>query len=870
MHYPVPENESARLASLLDLGLQDATGSPEFDAIANLAADVLECPMALISLIGESEQWFKARFGLDADVSPRELAFCNYTILDRQPLIVSDARKDARFRNNPLVVGEPNLVFYAGAPISIDGTHNLGTLCVLDTRPRRMSDLQMKRLRSLARAAEGLIAAYSSRRQAERARLSEQTKGQELTRVASLLDQITKLSGVGGWELELAPQKLTWTDETKRIHEVPPDFEPQLDGAIDFYAPEAQPLITRAMNDALHGGASWDLELPMVTAKGRQIWVRAAGGPTYKDGVMVSLIGAFQDISERKRTEARIRDSETAAHARTEELRTVLDNMEEGVSVFDADANLTIWNRKYIEIFGKPAGEVYQGVPFRRLLEREMDRGDFTGDIDKHLRELSDRLDRQVSVVCQLRTNSSRIINSTHAPLPGGGWVGTHSDVTDRVLEAERTEHASRHDALTGLPNRLAFNARMDAIRAENHASDRSLVLMLVDLDRFKEANDTFGHLVGDALLKGTADRLRACVRKGDLVARLGGDEFAIVIECDRRQALALAERIAGTVSQEMRRPFAIDGNRPAIGASIGFCVVPADDFEVDEIMTRADGALYKVKADGRGGYQVYDEALTEQASALRRQRTAVDAAVRLQNLELEFQPIYDLRSRRLCGAEALVRPAQRGVAGLCASELLRIAEETGTIDEIGSWILEESLREAAGWNADLSVSVDVSPRQLGTGRLHDRIRDLLEHLQFPAARLELEIPEGAFLSGDAGALGELHDIRALGARIVLDDFGSANASLACLRHFPFDKIKIDRSFVGLSATESHARAMIGALVTLATDLGMQTTAAGIATADCLRDIAALGCTFGQGRHLSRPLSARAFRKSSLPLRDVA
>lgn len=621
MTFPVPENEPERVASLLDLGLHNTLGSPEFDAIASLAADVLDCPMALVSLLGETDQWFKAKCGLDADVSPRELAFCNYTILSREPLIVEDARQDDRFRTNPLVLDDPNVVFYAGAPISIDGVHNLGTLCVIDSKPRVMTEPEIRRLQHLARAAEGLIAAYKSRRDAERARLNERRKGKELTRVATLLEQVTELSGVGGWELVLDPMRLTWTEQTKAIHEVPIGYEPTLEQAIEFYMPEARPAIISAVERAIATGTGWDIELPLVTAKGNKIWVRAVGSPTIKDGSVVGLVGAFQDVSERKRTEDRIRASEGAAHKQSEELRTILDTMDEGVSVFDADFNLSVWNQKYIEIFDKPDGEVHEGVPFRCLLEREKMRGDFPGDIDTHLRALSDQLDQRASVTFQFRTSKGKIINSTHAPLSGGGWVGTHSDVTVQVREAERADYAARHDPLTSLPNRLAFNARMEAIEAASHGDDQAMVLMLVDLDRFKTANDTYGHLVGDELLKSAAVRLQSCVRKGDLVARLGGDEFAVVLECDKSGAVELAEAIARSICQEVGRPFEISGHRLEIGASIGFFISPANDFELDAIMTKADGALYKAKENGRGGFQAYEDAPIAHALLVRTRR---------------------------------------------------------------------------------------------------------------------------------------------------------------------------------------------------------------------------------------------------------
>tara|TARA_R110002051_G_scaffold4386_2_gene23350 strand:+ start:470 stop:2302 length:1833 start_codon:yes stop_codon:yes gene_type:complete len=609
------------------LGLQDSTGSDEFDAIASLARDILECPIALISVLGETDQWFKAKCGLDVEIGPRETAFCNYTILSPDLLIVNDAREDVRFKNNPIVVREPNVVFYAGAPISIDGIHNLGTLCVVDTQPRQLTEQQIQHLRGLARATSGLMKAFTSKRQAEIAKLSEMDKGHEVARMANFLKQTASLSGVGGWELVLESQKLTWTDETKIIHDVPLDFVPKLDEAIEFYMPEARPVITKAVENAMATGVGWDLELPILTAQGRNIWVRAVGSPTYRDGVLVSLNGAVQDISERKLNEARLLKSETSARSTAEELRAILDNMEEGVSVFDKDAKLLIWNQKYIDIFEKAPGEVREGVKLRRLLENEKFRGNFDGDIATHLRELFCQLDRNEPSIKQFRTKSGKIIKSTHAPRPGGGWVGTHSDVTVPVLASEHHEHASRHDHLTGLMNRLAFNTWIEKFCEHNTDPNRCLVLLLLDLDKFKHVNDTLGHVVGDKLLQYAATRLQNCVRDEDVVARLGGDEFAVVLECAREESIQIAGIIADNAIRAIGSVLDLNGEKVEIGVSIGICVSPLGKFELDELLTRADFSLYQAKENGRGNYCYHDPSLVDLPSRQSRKNLRVGSA---------------------------------------------------------------------------------------------------------------------------------------------------------------------------------------------------------------------------------------------------
>ncbi len=278
-----------------------------------------------------------------------------------------------------------------------------------------------------------------------------------------------------------------------------------------------------------------------------------------------------------------------------------------GVSVFDNDLNLTIWNQKYIEIFEKPLSEVYPGVPFRYLLQCEKSRGDFPGDIDKHLEELKRNLRNNETVVAEFRTRQGKVISSTHSPMPGGGWVGTHLDISAQALATERIEHAALHDVLTGLPNRLAFNSRMEEVLEHESRTGHSVVLMLLDLDRFKYVNDTFGHPVGDELLKLVTDRVGGCIRKNDIAARIGGDEFAIVLEARREDIRDVAIGIAEAILHEVHRPYFICGNEISIGVSIGICVVKDGTQDQERIIRQADQSLYRAKNAGRNRYDYFE-----------------------------------------------------------------------------------------------------------------------------------------------------------------------------------------------------------------------------------------------------------------------
>ncbi len=861
------QTEKTRLKALVTSGLMHSGTSPEFDTIVGLARTIADCPIALVSLVGEDEQWFKANCGLDSTGTPREVAFCDYAIRSRETLVIPDARKDSRFKDNPLVVGAPNIVFYAGFPLSTDGESNLGTLCLIDTEPRTLTEEQLNQLCRLARITEHLMVAFKNQKHAEHSEREIRDQNNAFVRTTKMLEQVKKMSGVGGWEFTIDPPLLTWTEETKRIHDLPLDYEPNLKEAIEFYSPEARPVVTQAVEHAMATGESWDLELPLITAKGRNIWVRAVGNPTIENGIIVGVIGAFQDITERRQFEDRIRQSEEAAQSRSKELQAILENMGEGVSVFDRDARITVWNQNYVNLFGKESGEVSTGVSFRKLLETEKSRGEFIGDPDQHMQNLTDQLEQQGRATYQFQTRDGITIRSMHAPLPNGGWVGTHRDVTEQVAAAKQNEHASRHDPLTGLANRLAFNTRLE--KSARHWNDEAhaIVLLLIDLDHFKKVNDTYGHQIGDELLVAVTQRLKSCVRKDDLVARLGGDEFAVVIECETGKEGDRAEAIADDIAARMKCPFDVVGVRLEVSASIGISVTASNALEIDVLMNRADYALYKVKERARGGYQFYNSNLHNEVRRKQRVHAAVKTAILDDNLRLSFQPFYELSTMRQAGAEALVRWGS-SMDRLRASELVRIAEKIGAIEEIGGWILKQSIQNASQWKDDLQLAVNVSPSQLGQGQLLRRIVCLLREYKFPAHRLELEITENTLLKEEASVLDELNKIRSLGSKIVLDDFGTGYASLSYLQRFQFDKLKVDRSFVVADADDTQSHAVISSIVTLADKLGMETTAEGIEDGDRLHEVANSGCTYGQGFYLAKPVCAEIFKRTeSKPLR---
>ena len=412
-------------------------------------------------------------------------------------------------------------------------------------------------------------------------------------------------------------------------------------------------------------------------------------------------------------------------------------------------------------------------------------------------------------------------------------------------------------DPLTGLANRRGFEDRLRAelvLSARARGSDVP-ALLLVDLDRFKPINDAFGHPVGDALLCLVAQRLTGAVRAGDLVARLGGDEFAVLLSPG---AAAAGEVLAARIVELLGRPFLVAGHLCNIGASVGIARVqhgaPQD---AAALVQAADLALYQAKADGRRTFRTFVPAMAERAAARRALETELRRALPLGQFELHYQPQISVADRRLVGFEALLRwhHPERGMVP--PSEFIPLAEEIGLIVPLGEWVLRTACREAARWPQEISVAVNVAPRQVENGpRLLRAVVTALEASGLPGHRLELEITESTLLRRESETLATLHSIRAMGVMVSMDDFGTGYSSLSQLRAFPFSKIKIDRSFVADLERSAESMALVRAIAALGTSLGMTTTAEGVETLGQASIVEADGCTEIQGYLISRPVPA--------------
>ena len=542
--------------------------------------------------------------------------------------------------------------------------------------------------------------------------------------------------------------------------------------------------------------------------------------------------------------------------AREQELTTqnlrfdaALNNMSQGLVMFDRDNRVTVANRHYMEMYRLSADLVRPGCSLRQLLEARQAAGTFGENIESYLaRHAAEGIIARKTP----ELPDGRVISIVNTRMSDGGWVSTHKDVTEQCRAEQRIAHMAGHDALTGLPNRLLFREGMEqALAAPDR--DNSVAVLSIDLDCFKEVNDTHGHPAGDALLRGVADRLQRCVGDG-MVARLGGDEFAMIRvgAQSAEDVVLLAERILKTLGEPMK----VEGHDVRVGSSIGIAIAPAHGDDPDELLKHADTALYRAKADGRRTFRLFEPEMNIQALARRSLEADLRGALDRGEFELHYQPFINVLSNQVTGFEALIRWNHRDKGLIPPADFIPLAEETGLINPIGDWVLRQACMDAADWPAGLQIAVNLSPVQLRNRALPRLVILALAAARLDPKRLELEITETALLKDDEALLASLHHLRALGVRIAMDDFGTGYLSLKYLRSFPFDKIKIDRSFVNELGIRLDSAAIVRAVAELGRSLAMTTTAEGVETEAQLAHLKHEGCTEVQGYLFSRPRPA--------------
>lgn len=717
MSYPVPANETARLEALKELAILDTPSDPGLDAVVQLAREMFGVTVSIISFLDEKRQWFKAGEGLAIKETEREVAFCNHVIASGEPMVVVDATKDERFRENRFVVGEPRIRFYAGVPIAVEPGVFVGSLCVIDTTPREMNEADLRSLVSLGKIAEQLI--------------SQHRATSELAKTSAVLNRTN-----------------------------------------------------------LH-------------------------------------------------------------------FHTALSHISQGVSLFDADQRLVVANDRYRELYGLPRDFLKPGRSLYEILEHRHSNGMAFGLLpSQYVANIP-----KISVEETHRFADGRTIVICRHPVPGGGWVATHEDVTERAKSEERMIFMALYDQLTGLPNREFLRNKLEG-NGSGLIAQTGVTILMLDLDKFKDVNDTLGHSAGDELLRQVAMRLRLSVRESDIVARVGGDEFIILQsgEKDKRQrARALARRLERNLSD----PFDVSGNSVNIGTSIGIATSPDDGSSADDLLKKADLALYRAKSSGRGCFRFFSADMLEEIEARRRIELEMRQALVHGEFELHYQTVIDASTLAVCAVEALVRWRHPTRGLLSPLEFIPLAEETGLIVPLGRWILEAACADGLSMPEHVKIAVNFSAVQFRQEKVFNLVFSTLAKSGLCPTRLELEITESVLMGNEEECRLQLRKLKKLGVSIALDDFGTGYSSLSYVTKFPFDKIKIDKSFTVGLGTRMECDAAVSSVMTLARGLNILTTAEGVETSMQFEKLKNAGVNLVQGYLFGRPVPLQLLDFSS-------
>ncbi|OWV75520.1 diguanylate cyclase [Rhizobium sp. R634] len=581
---------------------------------------------------------------------------------------------------------------------------------------------------------------------------------------------------------------------------------------------------------------------------GSSFWAHVVIDPIYDEtGALIGYAKITKDSSKQKADADRIEEV-------TRNLDVALENMGQGICMFDRNERLVLCNKRYLEIFRFPEGSVRPGMAYREIVDigyaaNTDDAAEAAALAEAHyIRNMA--LIRAGSGSAVHKYASGNSIQQHVNMLADGGWVVTFEDITDRLKSEEQVAFLAKHDGLTGLPNRLQFG---ESVSEEMMIADRvrgNVAVIGIDLDKFKEVNDQHGHATGDKVLVELARRLDAARQEGEFIARFGGDEFAATKRFDELSALhdyigRLEGALAGTVS--------IDGFEIKTGASLGVAIYPSDAASVDGLLANADLAMYRAKQSLLQRVCFYEADMDEMARRRRALANDLWASIERKELHLHYQVQKSVRTGEITGYEVLLRWRHPERGNIPPMDFIGLAEECGAILPIGEWVLREACREAASWNNGYKIAVNLSPIQLGHADMAAVIAGILLETGLNPRRLEIEITESSIIVDKEKALRTMREIKALGVSIAIDDFGTGYSSLETLRSFPFDKIKLDKSFMAEVETSPQSKAIVRAILALGRSLEVPVLAEGVETQAQLDTLSEEQCDEAQGYLLGKP-----------------
>jgi diguanylate cyclase (GGDEF)-like protein len=578
-------------------------------------------------------------------------------------------------------------------------------------------------------------------------------------------------------------------------------------------------------------------------------------------------VATHTDITEQKRGERLLADKAEELNRINVRFDAALNNMSQGLCMFDAEQKVVVSNARYGEIYHLSCDQIRPGTSLREILEYRREKcTNFAVAPDQYVQE-NVKLASEVQELAD-----GRVVAIARHPMPNGGWLTTHEDITDRARSEKRIAFLAQHDLLTGLANRVLFAEKLDeaAKRLQRHGTN--FTVLMLDLDKFKHVNDTLGHPAGDQLLVEVANRLKSSLRETDVFARLGGDEFAIIQENEKNQsegAIALALKIIGLIEQ----PFDLNGHLASIGTSIGIAFAPEHGADPETLLKKADLALYATKTAGRNDFRIFQPALTEAAELQKALEVELREAISLDQFELHYQSIIDVKTRDVCAMEAFVRWRHPSRGLLAPDQFLPLAEATGLMLPLGEWILQQACTDAAAWPPHIGIAINVSVTQLRKGDLLDVTLCALVESGLSPERLIFEIADvGQLLGAPEEHLQSIRQLKNIGVSIALNDCGTGISSASHLTNLPFDGIKIDKSFAQGIVNRRDCSAVVASVVALAHGLDVVTIAKGVETSEQFDALRAAGVDRVQGFLFGRPApqSRLEFDAAVVAARDVA
>ncbi|MEL7728549.1 EAL domain-containing protein [Citromicrobium bathyomarinum] len=820
-------DEDKRLAELANLAILDTGVEAEFEELTALAASALGMESAAISLVDHDRQWFKSRVNLPMSQTPRDIAFCHHTVERREVMVVKDASLDPRFKDNPLVVAKNGIRFYAGAPLILDSGFCVGSLCVIDSQPREeFEEKSVAVLEGLARIAARLMAARRDR-----------LKGEIAAKVVQeTTDAIIAADRAGRIVL------LNRAAEELFGHAA----EDALGESIEMLMPQRfRHGHQRKVDNAANGGPTRLLntfvELPIKTADGREIETEVSLAPWGEAGASGGFAAIFRDITDRKALEADRQEARSFLDA-------IIANLPTMLFVKDARTGRYLMvNRQTAKVAGIPQ-EAFVGKTDTELLGADgakFERQDRLTMATKQPQAFEVDFVRSDGREFHLRT--TRVMmdgpDASHQYI-----LGMVEDMTDiRQSEAENVRLA-HFDGLTGLRNRKSISTLLGDYVAEGVP----FAMLNINLDRFKSVNEQFGHHAGDAVLVEAGLRLKELTKQRCALARTGADEFVILLKGERlnQRAMNLADRIVEVLAE----PIETHGQLAHIGASVGVVLYPDDGTTIEKLREHGDLALDRAKKSGRGMACMFDAGTD--AAVRDRQTLECDlrAAICAGEITLAYQPVFGTRSGEFTSVEGLAR-GEHPTRGFINPEVfISLAEDCGLIDELGCQLLDMACDDAKQWPEQLRVAVNLSPMQFRSGELVSTVRSALKRSGLTPDRLQLEVTERLMIEDTDETFSQLKELRELGIQILIDDFGVGHSSLSYFKVLPFDKVKIDKSFIADIETSKPDRAIVEAVVGLGRELSMGIVAEGVETEAQRALLTKLGCTHLQGYYFSPAL----------------